>query len=247
MNVKNKIGYAVRFIESEQTFTHLDILREYGKVLWGQWRKPGGKGKYSATTWQDINTNGAYFYEIGQTTVWRMHVERIMSKEEVIQEKLELLIPSYYSINTDCYCWYLVDDIEDYGSKDCLTSIYSLSGQMLARAHQIAGNAPWKVYSTGDDNGIVKYTPKQIARAYNPEREKMNDKLRYEIMKRDNFRCVLCGRNQREDGVKLHVDHFIPIAAGGKTEWDNLRTLCEDCNLGKSSSLPTWINGELIG
>lgn len=247
MENRKKIGYALRFQESEQTFTHLDILREYGKVLWGQWRKPGSKAQYSTSTKQDINANGANFYEIGQTTVWLMHVERVMTKEEIIAEGLESLIPSYYNINTDCYCWYLVDDIKDFGSKDCLTSLYSSGGRMLARAHQIPGNAPWSVYSSGDDNGIIKYTPQQILRAYNPERDKMNDQLRYEIMKRDKFRCVLCGRNAIDDGVKLHIDHFIPIAFGGKTEYNNLRTLCEECNLGKSSSMPILINGKLIG
>ncbi len=65
------------------------------------------------------------------------------------------------------------------------------------------------------------------------ERNKMNDSLRYDILKRDHFRCVLCGRTAN-DGVKLQVDHIIPIAKGGKTEKENLRTLCENCNFGKS-------------
>ncbi len=67
------------------------------------------------------------------------------------------------------------------------------------------------------------------------ERSKMSPKLRYEVLKRDNFRCVLCGRGQN-DGVKLHADHIRPIAKGGKTVLSNLRTLCEDCNRGKSDS-----------
>ena len=245
---KIPIGYAGRFNETEQTFSHLDILREYGKVLWGQWRKPGSKSEYSNSTREKINkANNTDFYEIGQTTVWKMTVEKVLTKKEVIEQNLISLIPPYYNINTECYCWYLVNDIKDYNGKECLSSLYTSGGLMLGRAHQIPGNAPWRVYSTGDDNGILKYTAKQIIRTYNPEREKMNSQLRYEIMKRDNFRCVLCGRNVSEDGVKLHVDHFIPIAFGGKTEYDNLRTLCEDCNLGKSHSLPILINGELIG
>ncbi|MCF0142521.1 MAG: HNH endonuclease [Parasporobacterium sp.] len=65
------------------------------------------------------------------------------------------------------------------------------------------------------------------------QRSLINPRLRYDVMKRDNFRCVLCGRGAA-DGVKLHVDHLLPIAKGGKTEPDNLRTLCADCNLGKS-------------
>ena len=39
----------------------------------------------------------------------------------------------------------------------------------------------------------------------------------------------------REDGVKLHVDHILPVSRGGKTVMSNLQTLCEDCNCGKGN------------
>lgn len=65
------------------------------------------------------------------------------------------------------------------------------------------------------------------------EREKMTPKLRYQIMKRDHFRCVICGASA-EEGAKLHVDHVQPVSKGGKTVESNLRTLCDRCNLGKS-------------
>ena len=64
------------------------------------------------------------------------------------------------------------------------------------------------------------------------ERSRMTNSLRYDVMKRDGFRCVLCGASQ-VDGAKLHVDHIKPIAKGGKTEMSNLRTLCDRCNSGK--------------
>ncbi|MBE5935809.1 MAG: HNH endonuclease [Lachnospiraceae bacterium] len=65
------------------------------------------------------------------------------------------------------------------------------------------------------------------------ERNKMTDSLRYDILKRDNYRCQICGVTAKE-GAKLHVDHIKPIAKGGKTQPDNLQTLCDRCNLGKS-------------
>lgn len=37
------------------------------------------------------------------------------------------------------------------------------------------------------------------------------------------------------DGVKLHVDHIVPVSRGGKTVMSNLQTLCEDCNCGKGN------------
>lgn len=59
-------------------------------------------------------------------------------------------------------------------------------------------------------------------------------RTRYEVLKRDKFRCKICGRSET-DGVKLHVDHKISLADGGTDEIENLQTLCEECNLGKSS------------
>ena len=67
------------------------------------------------------------------------------------------------------------------------------------------------------------------------ERAKMSDSLRYKVLTRDGHRCVICGASA-SDGVKLHVDHILPVSKGGKTEMSNLRTLCERCNLGKSDS-----------
>lgn len=78
---------------------------------------------------------------------------------------------------------------------------------------------------------------KMLKPAQEVERSKLSKKLRYEILERDNYKCVLCGRSA-DDGVVLHVDHIIPISKGGKTVAENLRTLCADCNLGKSDKLP---------
>jgi 5-methylcytosine-specific restriction endonuclease McrA len=60
------------------------------------------------------------------------------------------------------------------------------------------------------------------------ERNKLSLKLRFEILKRDNFKCILCG-----DNYQLEIDHIMPIVNGGKTEKENLRTLCFRCNRGK--------------
>jgi hypothetical protein len=66
------------------------------------------------------------------------------------------------------------------------------------------------------------------------EKRSISLKLRDEILRRDKFKCVYCGRGP-SDGVKLHVDHIIPFSKGGSSEADNLQTLCEECNLGKSN------------
>lgn len=74
------------------------------------------------------------------------------------------------------------------------------------------------------------------------ERALMTSSMRYDILKRDCFRCVICGASA-EDGVKLQVDHIIPVSKGGKTTPSNLRTLCNRCNLGKKDKYdPYGIN-----
>ena len=62
-------------------------------------------------------------------------------------------------------------------------------------------------------------------------RKGINLKVRYSVLKRDNFRCVLCGRTAKDDS--LVIDHIIPVVKGGVNVVNNLRTLCRACNHGK--------------
>ena len=62
-----------------------------------------------------------------------------------------------------------------------------------------------------------------------------NLRLRFKVMHRDNFKCCQCGRTPATDpSVELVLDHVLPWVKGGETTYDNLRTLCRECNLGKS-------------
>lgn len=66
----------------------------------------------------------------------------------------------------------------------------------------------------------------------------INLRLRWTILQRDNFSCTKCGRSPAKDpSVILHVDHIIPWSKDGETVIENLETLCEKCNLGKSNLL----------
>ena len=58
--------------------------------------------------------------------------------------------------------------------------------------------------------------------------------LRYRVLERDNGRCQACGRS-RTDGVQLHMDHIVPYSLGGLTVFENLQSLCGECNLGKGN------------
>ena len=65
----------------------------------------------------------------------------------------------------------------------------------------------------------------------------ISDKLRYNVLKRDNFKCCACGASPAKDSsVVLHIDHIIQWSKGGATSLENLQTLCSRCNMGKSDS-----------
>ena len=63
--------------------------------------------------------------------------------------------------------------------------------------------------------------------------------VRYEVLKRANKRCELCGVQDGDEGYEdrlpLHIDHIVPRSKGGSNEIDNLQVLCRACNLGKSN------------
>lgn len=63
------------------------------------------------------------------------------------------------------------------------------------------------------------------------KREPIPQKLRFEIFKRDSFKCQYCGASAPE--VLLHIDHIKPVSKGGTNEILNLITSCKDCNSGK--------------
>ena len=80
---------------------------------------------------------------------------------------------------------------------------------------------------------VIAYKDSEYDCLKSKERAKMTQSLRYDILKRDGFRCQICGRTAT-DGITLEVDHIVPISRGGKTVAENLRTLCKECNRGKS-------------
>ena len=66
----------------------------------------------------------------------------------------------------------------------------------------------------------------------------ISDKLRYQVLKRDHFKCCACGASPAKDPyVELHIDHIVPWSKGGETVLQNLQTLCSRCNLGKGDAV----------
>lgn len=67
------------------------------------------------------------------------------------------------------------------------------------------------------------------------KREAISKRVRFEVFKRDCFRCQYCG-NAAPD-VLLVIDHIVPVAGGGDSDILNLVTSCDSCNSGKSDKL----------
>jgi 5-methylcytosine-specific restriction endonuclease McrA len=59
---------------------------------------------------------------------------------------------------------------------------------------------------------------------------------RFNVFLRDSFSCQYCGDELPAE--RLTFDHVVPRARGGRTEWTNVVTACEPCNLRKGHRLP---------
>jgi hypothetical protein len=86
------------------------------------------------------------------------------------------------------------------------------------------------------EGATLPSNPKVTRRISTEEKRNIPLKLRLKILRRDMYKCVFCGRNPSTDSsVELHIDHILPFSLGGKTEEDNLRTLCRECNIGRGN------------
>jgi hypothetical protein len=59
----------------------------------------------------------------------------------------------------------------------------------------------------------------------------ISEKLRNDVYERDGYKCRKCDSEK-----ELSVDHIIPFSKNGRTEYDNLQTLCMACNRKKRAS-----------
>ena len=78
---------------------------------------------------------------------------------------------------------------------------------------------------------MYKYSPDYV---HNRELEDFTQAQRKEILERDAYRCVICGRG-KEDGIELQVDHIKPKDLGGKATITNGQTLCAIHNFRKKN------------
>jgi len=65
------------------------------------------------------------------------------------------------------------------------------------------------------------------------KRRAISKKLRFEVFKRDKFKCQYCGKGAPD--VVLVIDHIHPHSKGGANTILNLITACDPCNNGKGA------------
>ena len=67
---------------------------------------------------------------------------------------------------------------------------------------------------------------------------------RANIYARDEFMCQYCG--DPFSTADLTFDHVIPVAQGGRKDWENIVTCCITCNRRKGGRTPVQANMTLI-
>jgi len=79
--------------------------------------------------------------------------------------------------------------------------------------------------------GVYRYDP---VKAHKRDLEDFTTAQKEEILKRDGYKCVICGRGEK-DGVELHIDHIKPKDFGGEATIENGQTLCSQHNFIKKN------------
>ncbi len=157
----------------------------------------------------------AKFFLVNNNLLRRMFVKSTDSEDARFQEFGPAIIPYCHEITTKSKMKYyesvyfvLPDHGVDYPTKE------------------------WHYEILKDWNVKLK-TKLNITNAKPKKRDPIESRLRHEVFKRDNYKCLECGKTNKN--TTLHVDHIIPVAQNGTDELDNLQTLCQACNLAKSN------------
>lgn len=67
-------------------------------------------------------------------------------------------------------------------------------------------------------------------KAWGVARSPVSPAKRHKVLDRDGWVCHLCGK-RIASAADAHVDHVVPVAAGGSSDLNNLRAAHARCNL----------------
>ena len=103
-----------------------------------------------------------------------------------------------------------------------------------------------KLYEEGQliqvKKGVYRYDPSSV---HEIELFDFPSEVKEAIFKRDNYKCVVCGRG-RKDGVEICADHIKPKNKGGDNTIENGQTLCTEHNLIKKNLSQTEAGKKFI-
>jgi hypothetical protein len=106
-------------------------------------------------------------------------------------------------------------------------------GHALIQAAILTNHMPWELEDRRYVQvGMVGWTSAESV-AKTAFKHAPTPKVRMSVMKRDRYRCVICGRSpDNHTDVELHVHHVRPFGQRGLTVEQNLLTLCHTCHNG---------------
>lgn len=129
---------------------------------------------------------------------------------------------------------HLKKHLGEWISNQELRDVAGYEGNDVPRVIRSLRQEGWAIEVRGDGYNRLTSTVKGLGRGL---RKPISEKMRYQVLERDGHRCKSCGRSV-DAGIKLQVDHVIPVDWGGRTEFANLETLCDECNRGKKNWIP---------
>lgn len=71
--------------------------------------------------------------------------------------------------------------------------------------------------------------------AQRTSRQSLPARVEAQIYTEYGNRCAMCGKSPKDEGVRLVIDHKIPLHLGGTNDADNLQPLCEEHNHAKQA------------
>ena len=144
----------------------------------------------------------------------------LINKAENLSREHRVSVEPYIPEYVMCY-------ISPQGKSELINS-FLFSSINIGKLHNLVRSA------------VIKREKREV------QRTMMTPELREAIIRRDNWTCQMCGNSVfKEPNLLLEVDHIIPLSKGGKTEPNNLQTLCWRCNRAKSDKIMTIPKHEL--
>ena len=105
------------------------------------------------------------------------------------------------------------------------------TGQVFADPDRGIRSLSQKGFLIKVSKGVYRYDPDY---EHNRTLEDFTPAQKKEILERDGFKCVICGRGVK-DGIELQIDHIKAKDFGGKATIENGQTLCAQHNFLKKN------------